>query len=104
MQDLDQWSVRRPALLEAAVNDMCELILSPSGSVRSLAHGLLSRYLRHCPSAALTTLPAYLACLNSGHYDVISSTLDRLPEVVVCSQGKFFLGINFTYFFKIKFL
>uniref|UniRef100_A0A1B6DA21 Uncharacterized protein n=1 Tax=Clastoptera arizonana TaxID=38151 RepID=A0A1B6DA21_9HEMI len=86
LQDLDQWSVRKPGILEPAVNDMCELILSPSAAVRNLAHGLLSRYLRCCPSAASSTLPSYLASLNSSNYDVITSTLDRLPEVAVCSQ------------------
>lgn len=87
LQDLDQVSVRKPSLLAPAVSDLCEHIQSPSGAVRNQAHGLLSRYLRHMPSAALSVLPAYLSCLHSGQCELVSSLLDRLPEIVICSQG-----------------
>lgn len=87
LHDLDQVSVRKPSLLAPAVSDLCKHIQSPSGAVRNLAHGLLSRYLRHMPSAALSVLPAYLSCLHSGQCELISSLLDKLPEIVICSQG-----------------
>lgn len=84
---MDQWSVRRPALLEPALSDLCELLSSHSSALRSLAHGLVARYLRYAPNAGMQVLNSYLACLNSEHYEVVMSTLDRLPEIVVCSQG-----------------
>lgn len=86
LQDLDQWSVRRPALLEPALSDLCELLSSHSSALRSLAHGLVARFLRYAPNAGMQVLNSYLACLNSEHYEVVMSTLDRLPEIVVCSQ------------------
>lgn len=99
--DLDQVSVRKPSLLAPAVSDLCELIQSPSGAVRNQAHGLLSRYLRHMPSAALSVLPAYLSCLHSGQCELVSSLLDRLPEIVICSQGNLFLLFIFRLLFSI---
>ncbi|KAG8306435.1 Integrator complex subunit 1 [Homalodisca vitripennis] len=86
LHELDKVSSGRPALLAPAVSDLCELVLSPSSSVRGLAHGLLVRHLRHAPHCALSLLPAYLSCLNCGQYEVVSSALAKLPEVVVCSQ------------------
>uniref|UniRef100_A0A1B6EU77 Uncharacterized protein n=1 Tax=Cuerna arida TaxID=1464854 RepID=A0A1B6EU77_9HEMI len=86
LHELDKVSSGRPALLAPAVSDLCELVLSPSSSVRGLAHGLLLRHLRHAPHRALSLLPAYLSCLNCGQYEVVSSALAKLPEVVVCSQ------------------
>ncbi|XP_054282832.1 uncharacterized protein LOC129000013 [Macrosteles quadrilineatus] len=79
-------SVRRPALLAPAVAVLGELITAPGSNVRALAHGLLARHLRYAPHTALQLMPAYLTALQSGQVEVVSSVLDRLHEVVVCSQ------------------
>lgn len=79
--------MRRPAILEPALGSLCRLLASRSSATRGLAHGLLARYLRFAPHAARYALPAYLSCLDSPHTEVISTALDRLPEMAVCSQG-----------------
>lgn len=86
LQELDKASVWRVALLEPALGSLCRYLTSRSSAIRSLAHGLLARYLRFAPQAARSALPAFISCLDSPHPDVIATALDRLPEITVCCQ------------------
>lgn len=54
--------------------------------MRSLAALLIVRLLKYNPNMSNEALPAVLSCLNSKNPDVISSILDRLPEIVISMQ------------------
>ncbi|XP_049803946.1 integrator complex subunit 1 isoform X1 [Schistocerca nitens] len=88
LQDLDHLSARKPALLDTFGDAVAALLLSPSSGVRSLAHVLLTRQLRHSPqqSTCASLLPAYFRCLDSPQPEIVVSALDHLPEVVLCAQ------------------
>nr|CAD7438682.1 unnamed protein product [Timema bartmani] len=88
LQELDHLSSRKPSVLDSFVESISQLLLSPSGLVRSLAHILLARHFRHSPAAVATGpgLAAYLRCLDSDQADILNNALDRLPEIVLCAQ------------------
>jgi len=90
LQELDHLSSRKPSILDTFCEPISELLLSPTSSIRTLAHLLFARHLRHNPAAATgsTGVAAFLRCLESDHPDILNSALDRLPEIVVCAQGK----------------
>ncbi|KAJ4450136.1 hypothetical protein ANN_01543, partial [Periplaneta americana] len=89
LQELDHLSTRKPSVLDAFCEPISELLLSPTGNIRSLAHILLARHLRHNPAAATTStgLSAFLRCLESDQADILNTALERLPEIVLCAQG-----------------
>ncbi|XP_069674723.1 integrator complex subunit 1 isoform X2 [Periplaneta americana] len=88
LQELDHLSTRKPSVLDAFCEPISELLLSPTGNIRSLAHILLARHLRHNPAAATTStgLSAFLRCLESDQADILNTALERLPEIVLCAQ------------------
>jgi integrator complex subunit 1 len=88
LQELEHASLRRPALLEGCVDPLAALLLHPAQYTRGLAHNLLLRYLRFNPSAAAASVAAYIRCLDSSNPDIQATALERIPEVVVCAQGK----------------
>jgi integrator complex subunit 1 len=88
LQELEHASLRRPALLEGCVDLLAALLLHPAQYTRGLAHNLLLRYLRFNPSAASASVAAYVRCLDSSNPDIQATALERIPEVVVCAQGK----------------
>lgn len=90
LQELDHLSSRKPSILDTFCEPISELLLSPTSNIRTLAHVLLARHLRHNPAAATvgTSLAAFLRCLESDQADVLNTALERLPEIVLCAQGK----------------
>lgn len=87
-------SSRVPSILDVFFDAIAELLLSPSNSVRSQAHMLFARHLRQNPAACNVGVPAFLRCLDSNQADVLNSALEKLPEIVVCSQGIFFFTLH----------
>ncbi|PSN34190.1 hypothetical protein C0J52_18275 [Blattella germanica] len=88
LQELDHLSSRKPSILDTFCEPISELLLSPTGNIRNLAHVLLSRHLRHNPAAASTSsgLAAFLRCLESDQADILNTALERLPDIVLCAQ------------------
>lgn len=86
LQDLDHITNKKPQLLENVSQCLFNSLSSPSQAVRSLASMLIVRLLKCNPNISNEALPAVLSCLNSKNPDVISTILDRLPEIVVCMQ------------------
>lgn len=90
LQELEHLSSRKPSILDTFCEPISELLLSPTSNIRALAHWLLARHLRHNPAAATasTGLAAFLRCLESDQADILNTALERLPEIVLCAQGK----------------
>lgn len=88
LQEVEHLSSRKPSVLEMVTDAISELILSPQGNIRSLAHSLLARALKYRPASNANILAAFHRCLESPRADVLMSALDRLPDIVVCMQGK----------------
>ncbi|KAK7791007.1 hypothetical protein R5R35_007901 [Gryllus longicercus] len=88
LQELEHLSVRKPSILEAFTEVFGDLLVSPAGNIRALAHTLLLRYMRHDPAGtnASAALASFMRCLESDQPDVLSTALDRMPELVVCAQ------------------
>jgi len=81
-------SSRKPSVLEPITDNIAELLVSPQNNVRTLAHTLLARALKHRPLPNANILSAYQRCLDSDRADVLMSALDKLPDIVLCMQGK----------------
>ncbi|XP_008559998.1 integrator complex subunit 1 [Microplitis demolitor] len=102
LQEIDHLSSRKPLIFEYVTDSLTELLVSPQGNIRSLAHSLLAKALKHRPTLNLTILSAFQRCLDSPRSDVLMSALDRLPDVVLCMQEHalpllqkvFELGVN----------
>lgn len=102
LQEIEHLSSRKPSVLELVIDNISELILSPQGNIRALAHTLLARALKHRPASNQNILAAFHRCLESPRADVLMSALDRLPDIVVCMQEHalplmqkvFELGVN----------
>ncbi|KAK0167256.1 hypothetical protein PV327_004680 [Microctonus hyperodae] len=102
LQEIDHFSSRRPSVLEFVTDSITELLVSPQGNVRSLAHSLLARALKHRPTPNPNILSAFQRCLDSPRSDILMSALDRLPDIVLCMQEHalplmqkvFELGVN----------
>lgn len=88
LQEIEHLSSRRPSVLEFVIDSIAELLVSPQGNIRSMAHNLLARALKHRPAPNLNILSAFQRCLDSPRSDVLMSALDRLPEILLCMQGK----------------
>ncbi|BES89143.1 integrator complex subunit [Nesidiocoris tenuis] len=95
-------SGKKPSVLEPVFTALCSHLTAHNSSVRNLAHTLVMRYMRHQPKASADAINAYQACLESNNPDVVQTALEKLPEVIICSQEKcmgllrsvFRLGIN----------
>ncbi|XP_074109265.1 integrator complex subunit 1 [Cotesia typhae] len=100
--EIEQMSSRKPSIFDYVTDSLTELLVSPQGNIRSLAHSLLAKALKHKPTLNLTILSAFQRCLDSPRSDVLMSALDRLPDVVLCMQEHalpllqkvFELGVN----------
>lgn len=88
LQEIDHLSSRKPSVLEFVVDSIAELLVSPQGNIRSLAHSLVARALKHRPAPNVNILSAFQRCLDSSRSDVLMSALDRLPEILLCMQGE----------------
>ncbi|KAJ1532280.1 hypothetical protein ONE63_000894 [Megalurothrips usitatus] len=88
LQEVEMVSYRQPAILRNFVEPIGALLLSPSNTLRSLAHNLLARYWKHDPSAAAggAALRLISKCLDSNQPEVVATALDRLPDVVLSVQ------------------
>ncbi|XP_034943269.1 integrator complex subunit 1 isoform X2 [Chelonus insularis] len=102
LQDIDHLSIKKPSILEFAIDNIAELLVSPQGNIRTLAHNLLTRLLKNRPTTNSNILSAFQRCLDSPRSDVLMSALDKLPEIVLCMQEHalpllqkvFELGVN----------
>lgn len=81
-------SLRKPSVLEPITDNIAELLVSPQGNIRTLAHSLLARALKHRPASNANILSAFQRCLDSHRADVLMSALEKLPDIVLCMQGK----------------
>lgn len=81
-------SSRKPSVLEPITDNIAELLVSPQSSIRTLAHTLLARALKHRPTSNANILSAFQRCLDSHRADVLMSALEKLPDIVLCMQGK----------------
>ncbi|KAF7414832.1 hypothetical protein HZH68_003321 [Vespula germanica] len=102
LQEIEHLSSRKPAVLEPIIDNIAELLVSPQGNIRTLAHTLLARALKHHPVPNTNILSAFQRCLDNPRADILMSALDKLPEIVLCMQEHalpllekvFELGIN----------
>lgn len=88
LHEIESSSSRKPAILEPIIDNIADLLVSPQGNVRAMAHNLIAKVLKHRPSPNLNILAAFQRCLDSPRADVLMSALDRLPDIVLCMQGK----------------
>lgn len=86
LQEIDQVTNKRPQLLESVAQDLYGLLESPNSAVRSTTLLLIIRWLKYNPKAASEALPAVLSCLECENGDVVSSLLERLPDLVPVMQ------------------
>ncbi|XP_012235506.1 integrator complex subunit 1 [Linepithema humile] len=102
LQEIEHVSLRKPSVLEPITDNITELLVSPQGNIRTLAHTLLARALKHRPASNANILSAYQRCLDSHRADVLMSALEKLPDIVLCMQEHalplmqrvFELGVN----------
>lgn len=88
LQEIDHVSSRKPSVLEPITDNIAELLVSPQGNIRTIAHTLLARALKHYPASNANILSAFQRCLDSHRADVLMSALEKLPDIVLCMQGK----------------
>lgn len=88
LQDIEHFSSRKPSVLEPVMDNITELLISPQGNIRTLAHTLLARALKHRPLPNASILSAFQRCLDSNRADILLSALEKLPDIVLCMQGK----------------
>ncbi|XP_032686897.1 integrator complex subunit 1 isoform X2 [Odontomachus brunneus] len=102
LQEIEHLSSRKPLVLEPIMDNIAELLVSPQGNIRTLAHTLLARALKHRPLPNVNILSAFQRCLDSHRADVLLSALEKLPDIVLCMQEHalplmkkvFELGVN----------
>lgn len=102
LQEIEHLSSRKPSVLETITDNIAELLVSPQSNIRSLAHTLLARALKHRPASNANILSAFQRCLDSSRADILMSALEKLPEIVLCMQEHalplmqkvFELGVN----------
>lgn len=102
LQEIEHLSSRKPSVLESVTDNIAELLVSPQSNIRSLAHTLLARALKHRPESNTNILSAFQRCLDSSRADILMSALEKLPEIVLCMQGKLlsFLSLSYRSFFN----
>lgn len=88
---IEYYSTKKPALLKPLFSTLCSFLSSPVSQIRNSASTIILRYMRHDPSAANEALPILMDCLDSKNPDIVLSVLEKIPEVVVCSQGTVFV-------------
>ncbi|OXU26086.1 hypothetical protein TSAR_012850 [Trichomalopsis sarcophagae] len=86
LHEIDTLSSRKPSVLEPIIDNIADLLVSPQGNIRNLAHVLIARALKHRPYPNLGVLSAFQRCLDSSRADILMSALDRLPDYVLCMQ------------------
>lgn len=99
---IDYNSSKRPGLITPIFSTICSFLSSPVSQIRNSASSIVVRYIKHYPRSAKEALPVLMDCLDSRNPDIVSSVLEKVPEVVVCSQEialpllqkVFSLGIN----------
>ncbi|XP_017798364.1 PREDICTED: integrator complex subunit 1 [Habropoda laboriosa] len=102
LQEIEHLSSRKPSVLESITDNIAELLISPQSNIRSLAHTLLARALKHRPASNANILSAFQRCLDSPRADILMSALEKLPEIVLYMQEHalplmqkvFELGVN----------
>lgn len=88
LQEIEHLSSRKPSVLEPIMDNIAELLVSPQGNIRTLAHTLLARALKHRPLPNTNILSAFQRCLDSHRADILLSALEKLPDIVLCMQGE----------------
>lgn len=88
LQEIEHVASRKPSVLEPITDNIAELLVSPQSNIRLLAHSLLARALKHRPASNANILSAFQRCLDSHRADVLMSALEKLPDIVLCMQGK----------------
>ncbi|XP_058800792.1 integrator complex subunit 1 isoform X2 [Phymastichus coffea] len=86
LQEIEHLSSRKPSVLEPIVDNIADLLVSPQGNIRILAHSLIARALKQKPYPNFGVLSAFQRCLDSSRADILMSALDKLPDYVLCMQ------------------
>ncbi|XP_014218982.1 integrator complex subunit 1 [Copidosoma floridanum] len=86
LQEIESLSLRDPNLLEPIIDNITDLFTSPQGNVRTLAHALVTKALKHRPCPNLSVLAAFQRCLDNSRSDILMSALEKLPDYVMCMQ------------------
>lgn len=102
LQEIEHLSSRKPSVLESITDNIAELLVSPQSNIRSLAHTLLARALKHRPTSNANILSAFQKCLDSPRADILMSALEKLPEIVLCMQGKLFYYLIFYHSINVQ--
>lgn len=89
LQELENQNYKKPEKLVDIFPKLTELIFYSSSDVRSLAHLMLLKILKHNPGNTVinsTCFNAYLQCLHSDDVNISTSVLDNLTEIVLSLQ------------------
>lgn len=89
LDEIESITYKKTGLLEDVYDKVLEYLFHNSTHVRSKAHNLTVRYLKHNPSNCsnnLTIATNYIQCLNSDDTAIVLSALDVLTEIVLCLQ------------------
>lgn len=88
LQDLENICNRMAcAPLEGALADLRPLMCSSNLLIRNTTFTLLLRFLKDNPKASADLLPDYLECLENRNAAVVTTALERLPDLLVLCQG-----------------
>ncbi|XP_014664125.1 PREDICTED: integrator complex subunit 1-like [Priapulus caudatus] len=86
LRTLETIAGRKVDCLAHVMPELQAQLHSACAEVRSAAHDLIIKHLRHRPSSSDNYVPVYMSCLNSSNLDVIESMLKVLPEVALLCQ------------------
>ncbi|XP_055613297.1 integrator complex subunit 1 [Uranotaenia lowii] len=89
LNEVDNLTVKRPALLEEIFDEIIRFVIHPSATVRATAHALVARWLKQNPgnfSTNSTALTAFVQCLYHEDVAIVQSALDKTTEYTLCLQ------------------
>lgn len=89
LDEIESVTYKKTQLLEDVYDKILEYLFHNSTYVRTKAHNLTVRYLKHNPSNGannLTIVTNYIQCLKDDDTAIVLSALDVLTEVVLCLQ------------------
>lgn len=87
-EEIENITYKKPQLIEDIFDKILEYLFHSSSTVRTKAHTLLVRFLKHNPgnpSYNMSILTNYIQCL-SGDDNIVVSALEVLTEIVLCLQ------------------
>lgn len=89
LDEIESVTYKKTNLLEDVYDKILNSSFHNSSYIRTKAHNLTVRYLKHNPSNNsnnLTIVTNYIQCLNNDDTAIVLSALDVLTEMVLCLQ------------------